>query len=193
MDKSIIAHELGHAICAEVQDGQWFPSGLDFERDENALAYCYCEKLDDKKPHIKGPYSRAKQVMNLGGIFGELLLTGEWSPWGARSDVDEFVTANQKSKSKLKEELDRWLFQDDDELSFRACSSYGDESSRRGFLLDHHDTFRRLPELWKAYVDFCDRISKDAFRDNIDDLAKGKTKSVDGKELKAIIKDIKLA
>lgn len=191
MDKGIIAHELGHAICAEVQDGYWYPSSLDFERDENALAYCYCEKLDEKKTYVKGPYSRAKQVMNLGGIFGELLQDGNWSPWGARSDLDEFVTANYKSKSKLKAELDDWLFVADDELSFRACSSYGDQASRRNFLLDHHDTCRRLPELWTAYLDYCDRISKDAFRDNVDDIAKSKVTSIDGKELKAIIRDIK--
>ena len=192
MDKSIIAHELGHAICAEVQDGYWYPSSLDFERDENALAYCYCDKLDEKKTYVKGPYSRAKQVMNLGGIFGELLYAGDWSPWGARSDIDEFVTANHKSKSKLKDELDKWLFRDDDELSFRACSSFADESSRREFALDHHDTCRRLPELWNAYLDFCDRISKDAFRENIEDIAKSKETSIGGAELKAIIKDIKI-
>jgi hypothetical protein len=192
MDKSTIAHELGHAICAEVQDGFWYPSSLDFERDENALAYCYCEKLDEKKTYVKGPYSRAKQVMNLGGIFGELLQGGEWSPWGARADLDEFVTANYKSKSKLKVELDEFLFQDDDELSFRACSSYPDQQSRRNFVLDHHDTCRRLPELWIAYLDFCDRISKDAFRDNVDDIAKNKETTIDGKNLKVMIQDIKL-
>lgn len=189
--RGVIAHELGHAVCAETQDGLWVATSLDFEKDDNAMAYCYCDKLDKPKP-LKGKYVKTKQMMNLGGIFGELLVDGNWSPWGARNDVDEFVTANDRSKSKLKEELDNWLFRDDDELSFRACSSFQDDSSRRSFTLDHHDTFSRLPHLWEAYVDFCSKISKDAFRENVDDLMKDKSQTIEGAELKEIMKDIVL-
>ena len=185
--KLIIAHELGHAICAEVQDGFWYPSSLEFEKDDNALAYCYCEKRDTHKG-IKGPYSRTKQVINLGGIFGELLYGGEWNPWGARTDVDEFVTANKASK--LKNELDEWLFQDDDPLSFRACSSDPSEVWRRNFVLDHHDTSRRLPELWNVYLDFCDRIDKPSFKEVVDRINKEKIKVVDSKMLKRIFGEI---
>jgi len=190
MNKLVIAHELGHAVCAEAQDGFWYPSGLSFEKDESALAYCYCEKHDQKKPDLKGPYIKLKQMMNLGGIFGELLYGANWSPWGARCDVDEFITANSKGKNKLMVELDGWNWIDDDELSFRACTILSGDKARREFVLDAHDTARRLPHLWVAYLDFCDRIDKATFFANVEDIANEKQVEIDQKQIKKIVKEI---
>ncbi len=190
MKTGLISHELGHAVCAEVQDGFWYASGLVLTKDDGALAYCWSEKRDDRKPNINGPYSKIKGMMSLGGVFGEILLQGKWSPWGARYDIDEFATANSKGNNKLMIELDRWLWIDDDELSFKACSTHSDERSRRAFVLDAHDTVRRLPNLWDAYLDFCDRINKVVFLSNVEDIAKSKKVELDEAELKKIVKEI---
>ena len=190
MNKGIIAHELGHALAANTQDRFWYPTSIVLEKDDNALAYCYCDQLEEKKSHVTGPYTKFKQMMNLGGIFGELICNGHWSPWGGRADIDEFVTANCKSSSPFVEELDDWLFVDDDDFSFRACSALKDRSLRRSFLMTHVDTFQRLPELWGAYVDFCDRIRVEAFIEAVDDIAKSKERMINGNKLAAIAKDI---
>lgn len=189
-NKLTVAHELGHAVCAEALDGFWYPSSLSFEKDDNAIAYCYCDQLDTKKPHIKGPYSRTKQVMVLGGIFGEILIGGKWSPWSARADLDDLTTANIKSTHPLIDEVDNWMWRDYDSLSFRACTSLDTDRARRSFLLDSHDTARRLPELWKVYLEFCDKIDKIAFEDNVHDISKSGSKSIEGKELSEILMGI---
>lgn len=194
MHRLTIAHELGHAIGAETQDGFWYPSGLSFEKDDNAVAYCYCEQLDTKKPNLKGPYTKVKQIMNLGGIFGELLYAGYWHPWGARGDIDEFISANSNTRNKLKDELDDWYWLADDDKAFRAVLNHDDYgyASRGKFVLDCHDTARRLPLLWEAHLDFCDRISKEAFKDNVIEISKTKETEIGEKELKKIIEDIVL-
>lgn len=190
MNKLIVAHELGHAVCAEVQDGFWFPLGLGFEKDESVIAYCYCDKHDKKKPNLKGPYSKTKSMMNLGGLFGELLYGSNWSPWGARADIDEFVTTNSKTKNKIMIELDSWTWVDDDNLSFRACTRLESDKIRREFVLDAHETARRLPNLWEAYLDFCDRIDKKIFFASVDAISTSNKLELNKSELKKIIKEI---
>jgi len=189
MKKYLIAHELGHAVCAEVQDGFWYSSGLVLERDETSLAYAWSEKLDTKKEGLKSPYVKLKQMMNLGGLFGELLYSGKWNPWGVRADIDEVVSANT-SRHPLILELDDWLWRDDDENSFRFCSALSTDSERRAFTLDAHDTARRLPALWDAYLDFCDRIDKHLFCVNVDEIVKSKKTEIEEEELKEIVKEI---
>ncbi len=190
MDKTTIAHELGHAICAEVQDKIWYPTGLSFKEDDTAAAYCYCDKKKNKKTYVNSPHSKSNGMMNLGGLFGELLWHGKWSPWSARADIDEFVSLNEKSKGKLKQELDDWMWVDDDKLSFRFCTQFGDIESRRSFRMDTHDTARRLPIVWEAYLDFCDRIDKKAFIENVDYIDDNDIEEVESDLLKKIMKEI---
>ena len=187
---SLIAHELGHALCAETQDGYWYATSLDFKGDDGAMANCYCDKHKNRKTNIKGKYTRIKDMMNLGGLYGELLLGGSWSPWSARCDIDDFTTSNQGSKAKIVIELDLWMWVDLDHRAFRSCTMYNDVRSRRAFKLDAHDTCHRLPHLWTAYMDFCDRIDKDLFKANVLDIAKANDKEVDNAELTKIMKEI---
>jgi len=176
--KSIIAHELGHALSSEFQDGYGDPINIEFEPDGNELAICWCAEHEKKKPNVAGVYSKTKSISDLGGIFGELLYTGGWNPWGARVDVDNFLCSNYRSTSNLKNELDEWMWVDDDSLSMRACTCGDTITSRRSFELDHHDTCERLPAMWLAYVDFCNRIDKTEFRRVVDEILKNKTKTI---------------
>lgn len=189
MDKYIVAHELGHAICAEVQDGFWYPSGLSFKKDDGTLAVCFCDKRKERKKNVKGPYSKTSGMMNLGGLFGEMLWGGEWSPWGARADIDEFITMNT-TRNAIKNELDEWLWVKDDDLSFRACSKIDSTEARRKFRLDCHNTARRLPALWDAYLDFCDRIDKESFKFHVNEIVSNNMVEVRTKDLKEIMKEI---
>jgi hypothetical protein len=126
-------------------------------------------------------------MMNLGGLFGETLQRGCWSPWGARADIDEFVTMN-KVNNLLKIELDDWMWVNTDKLSFHACSST--DTGRTHYTLDTHDTARRLPHLWKAYLDFCDRIDKPKFRENVNYIVGNNVVNVKTKLLKEIMKEV---
>jgi len=192
MDKILIAHELGHALCAEVQDGFWVPSDLSFKREKGngTLAYCSCDKRATRKPKVRGPYSRTTNIMNLGGLFGELLQRGCWSPWGCRADIDEFVTTN-RANNLLKMELDDWMWVSGDDLSFRACSSINSGTiDRRKYTMDSHDTAKRLPQVWMAYLDFCDRIDKEKFKDKVDYILINKVIEVKTKLLKEMMGDV---
>jgi len=190
MSKYVIAHELGHAICAEVQDAIWYPTGLSFESEDGILAACLCDKRKTKKDII-GPFSKTSAMVNLGGIFGELLWNGKWAPWSARADVDEFITLNTK-KSPIQTEMDNWFWVDDDELSFRSCSKMFYVEERRKFRMDCHDTARRLPNLWSAYLDFCDRIDKHAFIDSVNEISSNGKVELSTKDLREIIKEVVL-
>ena len=189
MDKYIVAHELGHAICAEVQDGFWYPSGLSFKKEDGTIAACFCDKRKVRKKNVTGPYSRTIGMMNLGGLFGELLWCGEWSPWGARADIDEFITVNS-TRNSIKNELDEWMWMNDDKLSFRACTKINDGEERRKFRMDCHDTARRLPSLWSAYLDFCDRVDKQEFKNQVNIIVSNNKVEIKTKDLKAIMKEI---
>ncbi len=190
INKSVIAHELGHAVCGEVQDGFWAATSLTLETDDNNLAYCHCYQLDVRKDTVNSRYSKLSEIFNLGGIFGELLFEGAWNPWGSRADLDEFVTANSNSRSALKEELDDWFFRDTDPRSYHACSRKRTTTERRLFKLDAHDTATRLPELWKVYLDFCNRIDKDEFKRCVAEISVDGENTVPASKLKPMLKRV---
>lgn len=191
MDKYLVAHELGHAMSANVQDAFWFATELSFKKESGVLATCSCEKRKTRKKDIVGPYSRATNISSIGGIYGELVIRGCWSPWGCRSDIDDFISTN-KTSNPLKVELDEWMWISLDELSFRSCTSLPTVKERRKFVLDSHDTAKRLPELWKSYLDFCDRINKEKFKECVNIIAKNKTEKVENEMLKQLMKEISL-
>jgi hypothetical protein len=191
MNRGIIAHELGHVICAEVQDGLWKPTGISLTKATGSWAETEFKELTKRKSNLHGPYSKTKYMANLGGAFGELLVLNVWHPWCVRADVDEFITANIGSaNSPIVSELSDWLWRDDDALSFKACSSCDGVRLRRKFTIDHHDTCRRLPRLWDAYIDFCDRIDKKAFATSVDEILRSHKKEIIGQDLKELIKAI---
>ena len=56
--------------------------------------------------------------------------------------------------------------------------------------MDTHDTARRLPIVWEAYLDFCDRIDKKAFIENVDYIDDNDIEEVESDLLKKIMKEI---
>lgn len=188
-DRYVIAHELGHAVCAAVQDRYWKPIKLELDSDGSALAVCHAVRLEESKA-ISGRYSNTRDVMNLGGLFGEMAFQGRWSPWGARYDIDEFVIGNRTSRSKVKEELDSWLWKDIDKHSFRQCAKKYDIGNRFNFKLSEEDTKKRLPELYKIYEDFLKRIDIVSFVDAVEEIYNTGLAEVKGSRLRRMIREI---
>lgn len=171
-DKKLnIAHEFGHAISGFVQDIDFSPIFIELNPSKGCQASC---SFSGGKKKTTGEFSKVKHMSDLGGIFGELLYSGYWKPWGVRSDVDDFTYKS----SKWTEELDSWLWVDDDDLSFRACSQLDSESLRRRVIMDSHDTARRLPTLWSMYMDFCDKIDKGEFKLIVNEIYRDKISEI---------------
>lgn len=191
MDKYLVAHELGHAMSANVQDGFWVATELYLKKEDGVLATCSCEKMKSRKSKITGPYSRTTNIMNMGGIYGELIIRGCWSPWGCRADIDEFIVTN-KISNKLRNELDEWMWISLEDLSFHSCTSLPTIKDRRKFVLDSHDTAKRLPELWKSYLDFCDKINKEKFKECVNFIVNNKAIKIENEMLKQLMKEISL-
>lgn len=182
ISKAIIAHEIGHAISAFAQDSGYIPTLIELSESKNCLAACY---MDDFKMAKPGPYGKTKGICDLGGIFGELIYQGWWNPWGARLDLDNFISSNPKLV-----ELDNWLWVDTEEGSFHYLNSYPTTKERRDVKVDSHSTFRNTPYIWEAYCDFCDRIDKEEFLQAVNEVYKNKTESIEGKDMAALGKRI---
>ncbi len=184
VSKSIIAHELGHAISAFAQDSGYIPTLIELKDSKNCLAACYMDEFDMKKP---GPYGNTKGICDLGGIFGELLFQGWWNPWGARLDLDNFISANSKLV-----ELDSWMWVNTEAGSFHYINSFPTIKERRAVRVDMHSTFRNTQYIWEAYCDFCDRIDKEEFIKVVDEIHKNKTESIEGENIADLGKRILL-
>lgn len=176
-----IAHELGHAVLAYACDSFYVPTEINLKPDEvNLIAYCNMET--GHRENILSP-SKFKGISDLGGPFGELIHLGEWNPWCARADIDGFVTSNKKSTHELVTSLDDWMWTRDDEMSFRAVSRVQPFEARYKVFFDHHDTAKVLPQLFLVYLEFCDLIDKNVFRQTVRDLTASKIVSIENEEL----------
>ena len=182
MDKLLIAHELGHAVAGVLQDTLYYPCSIDLARSKGSLGSC---TFDDKPRKLPSKYGKYKYMSDLGGIYGELLFGGAWSPWGARSDLDSIATANLKLT-----EIDKWMWHDSDPLSFRACSRLETIKLRRAFVLDAHETFVRLPFIWEAYCSWCEDIDKNEFKNIVNEINSDGIEHIDFDALSVILKRI---
>lgn len=195
----IIAHELGHAIAAMILDVEFDPVAIEISpKGSSAQAYCHLTSdTDDEDRMKKGNMSSVKDakkladIVDLGGIFGELIYAGEWDPWGSRSDLDEFTSTNRKRKSPLIDEIFEWMWNDEDELSFISkIREHKDRILKYESTLDFYDTMVRLPYLWSVYIDFCGKIDRKEFKNVVNEMNKSKSNFIEGKELKAYLNRI---
>lgn len=182
--RSVIAHEFGHAVYCVLFDDGFIPSTLVVKSGGGMHGYVLFDEVPTRG--LKGKYSKFKEPCFLGGIFGEMVYQGTWEPWGARNDLDTFITLNKRKKFMIKE-LNDWMWMSNDEKSFRSCSNFVLDSERRKVTLDSHDTSRLLPDVWSAYKDFCDQIDKDAFNNVVNELCDGGVDMIEDKELMDLI------
>ena len=126
-------------------------------------------------------------MSDLGGIYGDLLFSGGWSPLAARGDMESFITENSTTGMT---DLMAWFWKDDDDLSFRAASSLPTKKERNDFKFDSHETCIRLPFVWEAYCDFCDKIDKAEFKAIVSEIYKAKKKKINKKQIQAYAKRI---
>jgi len=182
----LIAHELGHAIAGILQDNLYWPESITLYGSKGILACC---EFDDRPRKITGRFGKFKYMSDLGGLYGELIIEGSWNPWSARSDLDSFNCENTSNISKISE-LDQWLWMDDDDLSFRACTKLFPIKERRFFKLDAHETFKRLPFIWDAFCDFCDKINKNEFKTIVKEIRKNEEEVLDQKQIEDYAKRI---
>ncbi len=175
MVKIIIAHELGHAVSALAQDTGYIPTIIELSESKGALAACYMDEFKMDKP---GPFGKYKGICDLGGIFGEILFQGHWNPWGARQDLDNFITANPKLV-----ELDYWMWLSVEDHSFHKSVAMATIKDRRLVQVDSHETYTYVPFIWEAYCDFCERIDKEEFINVVNELHKNKTVRIEGEEI----------
>lgn len=167
MDKVLIAHELGHVVSAYWKDVKYIPTSMVLSPGAGSLAYTnFCERKNNLDIIVK-----FNNISALGGIFGEIMMEGKWCPWGARSDIDEFICENQKSRSKLISELQTWLWASTSEDSFFDISRRKTFEKRRSIKYSTLKTRQLFPDLWKFYVDFYSSINVGVFLGIVDDIS----------------------
>ncbi|MBU1082737.1 MAG: hypothetical protein KKB59_19785 [Spirochaetes bacterium] len=185
----VIAHELGHVICAKVHDGINVIDKIILESNDNVDAWCEYSELKQELV-VESSYKKFKGMFHLGGIFGEILYHSKWNACGARRDIDDFVTPNKKN-TKFICEIDSWFWIDDDALSFRGLTA-GDSEYRTETFITFYETAIRLPELWKAFLDFCSRIDTHEFIKTVDEIHNNEITIITKKEINKIIRRVVL-
>ena len=191
--RSIIAHEMGHAIVGEILDSEYEPTTITLRSTKGEAGRAACnfnttgEYGNTSLPTIR----RLHNLIDLGGIFGELILNGEWSPWGASYDLEDFVGVNIESRGKLITELFNWMYNDEDDQSyFDLIRKEKDIIGKRNTTLTWNDTRTRLPQLWEVYLDFVGKIDIKNFKDVVVEIEKGSEKEISKARLNRYMKRI---
>lgn len=178
MNKEIISHELGHAICSDVMDGMYDVGEISFTPKDEKNCYAYCHLIERKNMKFRS-YKKLKDLSDLGGIFGEMIYSGKFNLWWAREDLDNFATSNFYSKSKLVDEVEHLL--NKSELSQKIRNM--PRKSRKtiepvSIVLIKND----YPELYKAYRYLERRIDKMNYRSSVNQLSYKEINSVSEKQ-----------
>lgn len=185
MKKHVIAHELGHAISNEIQDGGYEFSYISFESDDKtSYAYCNLDELDRNR--FKS-YRNLTDVSDLGGIFGELACYKSFYLWWARGDFDNFIICNSKSKSKLVDDVDnlynKSLYFD----NIRKMSRHNRRKNKDKMLIGDLKEYKHL---YMAYRDFEKKINKRAYISIVDYLFSSKVKELEYEEFHEYLRKI---
>lgn len=169
-NKSLFAHEFGHAIVARLMDPRFDALYLDLATNDTAYAQCYPTDRVSKKG-MKVKRKNLAFIIDLGGLFGELLFQGKCVPWGARIDITDFLACN-RTASAFRQELDRWFYTDNDSLSFRRFLLKGVHKRRFAYMTE--DEFaQRLPATYKIYSLLKGLVDEEEFRRVIEELWEG--------------------
>ena len=156
----LLAHEFGHALYGNLFDVENDATSINLVGDDSTLGWCnFSEK---KNKAILTRYSRLKDLSGIGGLFGEMLYSGFFSIYGARNDLDEFITCNKHSNSSVIGELYNWYWLEDDEQSYFKMLTYEETE-----ILEC-DVSERLPWLYDMFCRFNKHIDKEKFIDIID-------------------------
>jgi len=180
INKRIVAHEFGHIVASMTHDNFLMPSRMVLKKDGYAEAYTLFDDVPFKNlGTIKKNLTNVKNLCNLGGIFGELLVYGSWTPWQARQDLDEFVTLNIK-RQKLVKEIVAWMWLDTDPQSFVELvrEDYRNRAKkiRNHIFFSENQMVERLPLLHSTYCDFLSIIHQDEFKAIVNEIyADGRT------------------
>ena len=180
--KLTIAHELGHALYGNLFDTEADATSIDIGGDASLQGWC--EFAEKQQAHIPTKYSRLKDLSDLGGIFGELMFSGSFGVYGARSDLDDFVTVNKRSQSSIIGELYNWFWLEDDDLSYKTITKY--ECTQ----ITEDEMINRLPWLYDAYQTFNQYIDEEQFTCEVDELHSTGVTEIDDETIRAIIERV---
>lgn len=162
--KSIIAHELGHAVLMHM-DNEFKATKISLKEEDGNWASCDCKKIKGGKGNtVNLEVSKLHGISDLGGIFGELVFCGKWNPWGCRLDLDDFTSNNCTSKSKIVNEAFEWLWNDSDKLSFFNFLKKKSRYKKSVSYFTEKQTEKRLSNMWSAYQSFASKINPTEFR-----------------------------
>ena len=187
-NKPTIAHELGHAIIADLFDPIYVTSELQLYSTRTEYAAMWPEKRTEKHSS-KNVVLSYIAVCDLGGMFGELTYRDKFCPWGCRSDLLSFLAINRKNLS-FRTELDNWFYTDTDPLSFRVAVLGGDKKERLHRFWHKYTFETRLPKTAKLFNKFWAIIDKNEFASVVDELHKNRMLKVERDEIRQIIKRI---
>jgi hypothetical protein len=179
LNKEIISHELGHAICSDVMDGMYDVDEISFTPKDEKNCYAYCHLVERKNMKFK-PYRKLKDLSDLGGIFGEMLYDGKFNLWWAREDLDNFVTSNYHSKSKLVDEVEHLLNKSELSQKIRLIP----RKSRKATMdpISIVVIKNNYPEIYKAYRYLERRVNKWNFKTCVNQLNFKSVNSVSKKQ-----------
>jgi len=181
----LLAHEFGHAVYGNLFDVENDASSINIEGTSTVQGYCYFTEKRGKA--IPTAYSRLKEISYLGGMFGEMLYSGQFSVYGARSDIDEFITTNKYSQSSLLGELYNWYWLDEDAYSYSKIVQQVETE------FTNHEIAERLPWLYDAYCRFNQHIDAEKFNSVVHDSFYGRCKTkpnIPYKTLQAMIRKV---
>jgi hypothetical protein len=148
-------------------DPRWDALYLDLSTNDTAYAQCYpTERLSKRGMKVKR--KNLAFIIDLGGLFGEMLLLGKCVPWGARIDITDFLACNRIA-SAYRQELDRWFYTDNTPLSFRKFLLKGVHKRRFAYITEE-EFKERLPATYRIYVLFKSLIDQDEFKAVIEEL-----------------------
>lgn len=194
--RTLIAHELGHAIAGYLFEPNVRPATIHLvPAGDGSLASCSFYEYEGDFQMGDGRLSRIKNMSYLGGIFGELLIRDRTYLLGIRGDLDEFLCENRyprKSRSKIVNELFAWFYTDKDDWSFGGRMKLYFDCPRgfSGTYMHESRLKKRLPETWKAYQKFLKCIDQDKFIDAVDKINSSGSKYVQTRSIQKYGKQI---
>lgn len=183
--KSLLAHELGHAIFSYLYDTDAYPTCLKLTPTEDTLGYVEFnagEGLPCADQHI----GRIPSNSYFGGMFGEMLHSGRFRTLGVRNDIDDLLSAlrytkngkpngkqsYRRSKSAIFRELWAWFYTDHDRLSYGGMMKRWMDCPRGvdGTYMTEKQFAKRLPVTAKIFEKFISHIDPEEYNAVVEEM-----------------------